>query len=257
MTYEVDYSGQKPEQVAHEDGAHPAQIIRYVEVPRRGFTFPSILKTAAVFLTGAAVLFTWETAAPEGYRISTFMGAYDGRIAAAVKAAELEQQSHFDAWAASVKLAADQQSEQYKAVTQGVLANYTASYDQVKIAAQAAYQFQGAYAQTIMGQQTAEQGTDVGIINFMRGFGRVMNGLQPGAGDNAIGYAKDLSGTLDDEITNAARKGTSTPVVDWARGLATPDQVAAKLQSIKPLRLPPPPSLGERRAAIGDPWSSH
>lgn len=112
------------------------------------------------------------------------------------------------------------------------------------------------YASTIMSQKTAEQGADIGIINFMRGFGRIMNGLEPGAGDNAISYASDLSGTLQDEVTDAARKGSSTPVVDWARGLATPDEVAAKLASIEPLRLPPPPPMGEQRVTIGDPWSS-
>lgn len=256
MSYKVDYSGEQPEQVIHESENNAAQTIRYVEAPRRGFAFPSILKTTAVFLAGAAALFTMETAAPEGYRPSTFMGTYDARITAAVKAAELQQQSRFDSWAASIKLAADQQSEQYKAVTQGVLTNYTASYDQAKIATQAAYEFQGRYASTIMSQKTAEQGADIGIINFMRGFGRIMNGLEPGAGDNAISYASDLSGTLQDEVTDAARKGSSTPVVDWARGLATPDEVAAKLASIEPLRLPPPPPMGEQRVTIGDPWSS-
>lgn len=254
MSYKVDYSADHPEQIAQDGASASAPAIRYVEVPRRGFTFPSILKTTAVFLAGAAALFTWETAAPEGYRISTFMGTYDARIAAAVKAAELQQQSRFDSWAANVKLAADQQSEQYKAVTQRVLTNYTASYDQAKIATQAAYEFQGRYASTIMGQKTQEQGADIGIINFMRGFGRIMNGLEAGAGDNALGYADDLSGKLQDEVTDAARKGAGTPVVDWARGLATPDEVAAKLASIKPLRLPPPPPMGEQRVPIGNPW---
>ncbi|MEC3949294.1 hypothetical protein [Sphingobium sp. HWE2-09] len=254
MSYKVDYSGQVTEQVIDESVSDSAQTIRYVEAPRRGFAFPSILKTTAVFLAGAAVLFTMETAAPEGYRPSTFIGTYDARITAAVKAAELQQQSRFDAWAANVKLAADQHAEQYKAVTQGVLTNYAASYDQAKIATQAAYEFQGRYASTIMGQKTQEQGADIGIINFMRGFGRIMNGLEAGAGDNALGYADDLSGKLQDEVTDAARKGAGTPVVDWARGLATPDEVAAKLASIQPLRLPPPPPMGEQRVTIGNPW---
>ena len=256
MSYELDYSGDQPEQVLRQGEGNTAPTIRYIEMPRSGFAFPSILKTAAVFLTGAAVLFTWETAAPDGYRPSTFMGTYDARITAAVKAAELQQQVGFDAWAASMKLAVDQQSEQYKAITQGVLTNYTASYDQVKIATQAAYEFQGRYASTIMNQKVAEQGIDIGIINFMRGIGRGANAVQPGAGDGALGYANDLSGTLQDEVTDAARKGAGTPVVDWARGLPTPDDVAAKLNSIKPLNLPPPPRIGERRVALGDPWTT-
>src|SRR3546814_6988358 len=87
----------------------------------------------------------------------------------------------------------------------------------------------------------------------MRGFGRIMNGLVAGAGDNALTYADDLSGQLQDEVTEAARKGAGTPVVDWARGLATPDEVAAKLASIQPLRLPPPPPMGEQRVTIRNP----
>src|SRR3546814_16128328 len=88
MSYRLDYSANHPEQIVQDGASVAAPAIRYVEVPRRGFTFPSILKTTAVFMTGAAALFTWETAAPEGYRISTFMGTYDARIAAAVKRSE-------------------------------------------------------------------------------------------------------------------------------------------------------------------------
>src|SRR3546814_6822165 len=69
MSYRLDYSANHPEQIVQDGASVAAPAIRYVEVPRRGFTFPSILKTTAVFLTGAAALFTWETAAPEGYRI--------------------------------------------------------------------------------------------------------------------------------------------------------------------------------------------
>src|SRR3546814_16443402 len=143
MSYRLDYSANHPEQIVQDGASVAAPAIRYVEVPRRGFTFPSILKTTAVFLTGAAALFTWETAAPEGYRISTSMGTYDARIAAAVKAAELQQPSRFDSWAANVKLAADQQSQQYKAITEGVLTNYTPTYEQHKIAHQHTNKFQG------------------------------------------------------------------------------------------------------------------
>src|SRR3546814_4845808 len=116
MSYRLDYSANHPEQIVQDGASVAAPAIRYVEVPRRGFTFPSILKTTAVFLTGAAALFTWETAAPEGYRISPFMGTYDARIAAAVNAAELQHQSRFDSWAANVKLAADQQRSEERRV---------------------------------------------------------------------------------------------------------------------------------------------
>ena len=250
MNYDTDEAVQTeaPRQPQNDNQRSEAH-----RVPRREIRIriPSIIKTALTFAAGAGMLMTWEMTAPEGYRPSTYLGTFDGRISAAVKASELQQQSVYENWAAQIKLAADQQSEQYKAMTQGVLANYTASYDQVKIAKQAAYQFQAQYASTVMQQKVAEQGSDIGIINFMRGFGRIMNGLEFGAGDDALEYADELSGTLPQEVTDAARAGTGTQVVDWAYGLATPDQVAATLNSIKPLQLPSPPVIGEKRTTIG------
>lgn len=239
---------------AHNDNHAATSQSRVRSEPREiRFRVPSIIKTAAVFMTGAAMLFTWETYAPEGYRISTFMGTYDARIAAAVKAAELQQQSRYEVWAADVKLAADQQSEQYKAVTQGVLQNYSATYDRGKILTQAAVELQGRYASTLMSQKTQEQGMDLGIINLMRGWGRFANGLENGAGNNALEYADNLSRTLQGEITDAARQGAGTPVVAWDTGIASPSDVAATLATIKPLRIPPPPSIGEARVTIGEP----
>lgn len=255
--YAISYEGeaeQTPSPAAHNDNQAPpveAQDVRAKSEVR--FRVPSIIKTAAVFMTGAVMLFTWETYAPEGYRVSTFMGTYDARIAAAVKAAELQQQSRYEVWAADVKLAADQQLEQYKAVTQGVLQNYSATYDRGKIITQAAVELQGRYVTTLMNQKTQEQGMDVGIINLMRGFGRVMNGLDNGSGDDALAYADNLGGLLRKEITDAARDGAGTPVVSWDTGLASPGEIAGALATIKPLRIPPPPSIGEARVTIGEP----
>lgn len=255
--YKITYDGdaaQTHSPTAHNDNQATAHEMQERRGPREiRFRVPSIIKTASVFMTGAAMLFAWETYAPEGYRISTFMGTYDARIAAAVKAAELQQQTRYEVWAAEVKLAADQQAEQYKAVTQGVLQNYSATYDRGKIITQAAVEMQGRYASTIMNQKTQEQGMDLGIINLMRGWGRLVNGLEPGAGNNALEYADDLSKTLRAEITDAARDGAETAVVTWETGLASPSDVATTLATIKPLRIPPPPSIGEARVTIGEP----
>src|SRR3546814_17742646 len=106
MSYRLDYSANHPGQIVQDGASVAAPAIRYVEVPRRGFTFPSILKTTAVFLTGEAALFTWETAAPEGYRTPTLMGTSDALIAVAVKAAELQPQSHLATSAPNVNLPA-------------------------------------------------------------------------------------------------------------------------------------------------------
>lgn len=255
--YAISYDGdaaQTHSPTAHNDNHDGPRDMQERRARREiRFRVPSIIKTAAVFMTGAAMLFSWETYAPEGYRISTFMGTYDARIAAAVKAAELQQQTRYEVWAAEVKLAADQQAEQYKAVTQGVLQNYSATYDRGKIITQAAMELQGRYASTLMSQKTQEQGMDLGIINLMRGFGRIANGLENGAGDDALGYADNLSKTLQSEVTEAARLGSGTSVVTWDTGLASPSEVAATLSSIKPLHIPPPPSIGEARVTIGEP----
>src|SRR3546814_4948644 len=98
-----------------------------------------------------------------------------------------------------------------------------------------------------MGQKTQEQGADIGIINFMRGFGSIMTGLEAGAGDNAMTYADSLSGQLQDELKASARKGEVTPVVDLSPGSETQDDMAEKLDTIQPLRLPPPPPRGEKQ----------
>lgn len=255
--YAISYEGdaaQTHSPIAHNDNHAAPPAMQGRRGPREiRFRVPSIIKTAAVFMTGAAMLFTWETYAPEGYRISTFMGTYDARIAAAVKAAELQQQTRYEVWAAEVKLAADQQAEQYKAVTQGVLQNYAATYDRGKIITQAAMELQGRYASTLMSQKTQEQGMDLGIINLVRGFGRVANALENGSGNDALNYADNLSQTLQDEVTNVARQGADTSVVSWDTGIASPSEVAATLASIKPLLIPPPPSIGEARVTIGEP----
>ncbi len=254
--YAINYNGdpaQTSSPAANNDNHFGTHNVHYRDLPRQGFAFPNILKTAAVFVAGAAALFTWEACAPEGYRVSTIVGIYDARIAAAVKAAELQQQARYEAWAAKVKLAADQQAEQHKAVLQGVLQNYNATYDRTKIVTQAAMDLQGRYTATVMGQKVQEQGVDIGIINLMRGLGRIANGLEKGAGDSALGYADDLSKTLRGEITDAARQGAGTSVVTWDTGLASPSEVAATLTSIKPLDIPPPPSIGEARPTIAEP----
>lgn len=255
--YAISYDGdaaQTQSPTAHNDNHDGSRDVQERRARRKiRFRVPSIIKTATVFMTGAAILFSWETYAPEGYRISTFMGTYDARIAAAVKAAELQQQTRYEVWAADVKLAADQQAEQYRAVTQGVLQNYSATYDRGKILTQAAVELQGKYASTLMSQKTQEQGMDIGIINLMRGWGRVRNGLQEGAGNDALEYADNLSNILQKEVTDVARRGAGTPVVTWGTGLASPSEVAATLATIKPLRIPPPPSIGEARVTIGEP----
>lgn len=219
--------------------------------PRHGFRAPNILKTATVFISGAALLFSFEIYAPEGYRPSTLRGTYDARIAAAVKAAELQQQSQYESWAAQVKLAADQNSEQYKAAMQGVLANYGATYDQAKIYAEAATQLQSRLTASIMAQKQSEQGTDISIINLARLWGEVGGIFDKNSAEQARAYAQNKSAELSAELIGAAQVGVRADIGGWNVNIASPSEVAATLATIKPLTIPAPPKIGERNVTIG------
>lgn len=174
--YAVEYSETEARQTASppvpQNDNRRGEIAPTYERPRWEIRFriPSILKTAAVFMSGAAVLFVSEAYAPEKYRISTLMGTYDARIAAAVKAAELQQQTQIEQYTAQLKLAADQQAEQYRAITRSVLDNYTATYEINKVKTQALMDMQGRLTSVLVGQKTQEQGIDIAIINLARGF---------------------------------------------------------------------------------------
>lgn len=252
--YAIDYSETTPTQIgapsqpANDNDHHQRG---YAYRPRHGFRIPNILKTAAVFMSGAALLFGLEMYAPPGLRPSTFMGTYDARIAAAVKAAELQQQGAFDAWAARVKLASDQKAEQYKAVTQGVLANYTATYDQAKIYAEATTQMQGRLAASIIAQKQGEQGADIGIINLARMWGQLGGLVDENSAEMAREYADNRSAELTAELIRAAQVGAHADISGWNVNIASPQDVAATLATIKPLEIPPAPSLGERTVTIG------
>lgn len=249
--YAMSYEDAQPTQSNVSEPANDNQTFRGSDFrPPRGLRVPSIIKTALGFCAGAGALFACEMYAPEGLRPSTFVGTYEARIAAATKAAELQQQAQFDAWASGVKLAAEQQAEQYKAVTQGVLQNYTATYDQAKIYAQAAAEVQGRLTASIIAQKQGEQGSDIGIINLARIWGQIGDVFIPGSGEQARDYADQRSATLSKELIEAARIGTHADVSGWDVNIAQPADVAAALRSIKPLEIQAPPSIGEKRAII-------
>lgn len=252
--YSVDYSGDEPVQtVSPSPPANDNEQRQggYEYRPSRGFRVPNILKTAVVFMSGATLLFGLEMHAPPGFRPSTFMGTYDARIAAAVKAAELQQQSRFDAWAVQLKLAADQRAEQYKTVAQGVLANYNATYDQAKIYAEATTQMQGRLAASIIAQKQGEHGADIGIINLARMWGQLGGLIDENSAEMALQYADNRSAELSAELIKAAQIGAQADITGWNVNIASPQDVAATLATIKPLEIPPLPSLGERTVTIG------
>ncbi|MEO6216671.1 MAG: hypothetical protein ABIO86_11615 [Sphingomonas sp.] len=254
MTYRIDYTGDGPgdgNAVVEAEYAKPE--IRYVEVPRRGFVIPSIIKTSAAFLMAGGVFFAAEAYAPPQYRPSTIMGTYDARVTAAVKASELQQQSKLELWSANAKLAVAQHEQAYKAATDGVLGNFTAAYEQNKIVKSALMQMQNGYVQQVMGQVIARQQTDNTVINFTRLWGRVANAIEDGAGDPALNYADSLGSELADELLKATRAGVQVDLNDTENPLPTPAEVRAELSKIRPLELPPLPKFGEDATFLESP----
>ena len=245
MTYSIDYSGSNPEQGDVIGGEYPPQIIRYVDAPKRRFVIPSILKTTATFGVAAGLFFAAEAYAPPEYRPSTSFGTYEARVAAAVKASELQQQLKLEAWSANVKLAVAQHEQQYRSINDGVLNNFTAAYDRNKVMQSAIMQMQNGYVQQVMGQVIVRQQTDNSIINLARFWGRIANGLEEGAGDSALQYADNLGSELSSELLRATRAGVQVNLTDEDNPLPTPAEVRAELAKVKPLELPPPPTIGE------------
>lgn len=245
MTYRIDYTGDNSDNGnAVVEGGNAAPEIRYVEMPRRGFAIPSIVKTTAAFLMAGGVFFAAEAYAPPQYRPSTIMGTYDARVTAAVKASELQQQAKLELWSANAKLAVAQHEQQYKAATDGVLGNFSAAYEQNKIVKSALMQMQNGYVQQVMGQVIARQQTDNSVLNVTRLWGRVANAFEEGAGDPALNYADNLSTELSNELLAATRAGVQVDLTDTENALPTPEEVRAELAKIKPLELPPLPKFG-------------
>jgi hypothetical protein len=244
MEYKMDYSGEMTEQQIIEGGTYPRSIIRYVEAPRRGFVIPSILKTSAVFFLGGGALLGLEMSAPVALRPSTFTGTYEYRVEEQVKAAEMRVQGRYEAWAAQVKAAAEQNVEQYRARTNGMLAAYQASNDRAKTYAEALTRIQGQYVAERMNQTRQTQGTDIAIINFGRLWGRAANLFQPGLGDSALEYSDGLNRQLSKELTDAATQGQTITVDGWNTGLPSASELQHLLDTVKPLTIPPLPPLG-------------
>lgn len=252
QNYQMDYEGDgSGEQV---NGQMPVVVRpRHVEVmeAREGFRIPSILKTASAFALGMLALGAMEKYGPEEIRPSTIMGTYDARITSAVKAAELNQQARFDAWAAEVKVASDQNSEAYRAAMNATLANYQASYDRAKIMAEAATRIQGQYVQVRMNQVNTESSNEMGITDFARLIGHGLNVLENGLGDGMLTYSDEMSASVSQRMTEAAQAGARIDITGWDMGLPSPDAVRTELESYQPVPIPAPPILGETPGNIG------
>lgn len=252
--YQIEYDEGGSRQADAPSNLPVVSRPRHVEVidaPRRGFRIPSILKTASVFSLGALALAGAEKYAPDTWRPSTIIGTFDARVASAVKAAELNQQAHLDAWAAEARIATEQNAESYRAMMAATNANYQAVYDRAKIYADAATRIQGEYARIRMAQANAQSSSETGIINLVRLFGHGANALDAGSGNEALAYSDAMSRDLSNRMTTAAMEGSRIDVTGWNTGIPSPESVRAEMSRFRPVPIPPPPVLSEQPVTMG------
>ena len=254
VQYQIDYEDDGARQSQPSENLPVQSRPRYVEVideKQSRFQIPSILKTASVFALGALALASAEKYAPDTWRPSTIIGTYDARIASAVKAAELNQQARFEAWAAQVKVASDQNAEAYRAAMTATNNNYEAVYARARIYAEASTRMQGQYAQMRMNQVNAQTGAENGIINMVKMIGYGMNALEAGSGDQALAYTEAMSRDVSNRMTQAAMEGARIDVTGWDTNLPSPETVRAELRRYQPVPIPPPPVLSEQPITMG------
>jgi hypothetical protein len=246
MTYNIEYTGPDSgaDNAVFAGGNVPPPVIRYVEVQRRGFVIPSIVKTSAAFLLGGAVLFGLEAKGPFELRPSTLMGTYDSRLEEQIKAAEMRVQGRYEVWGTQVKAAAEQNVEQYKVKTQGVLAAYQGGIDRSKTYAQLIGQLQSQLVGAQLGRVAGQQSGEVAVISIGRIIGAAANGFSPGSGDGMMIWAEGTSEKLKRELDDAVINGQKVSIEGWDTGLPSVSDLQRQLDSIEPMKVPPLPPLG-------------
>lgn len=244
MTYRIDYTGEDfDDGNAVVEGAYPPPVIRYVEMPRRGFAIPAILKTSTAFILGAAALFSAEMWGPDWLRPSTPMGMYEANVEGEVKAAELRVQAQYEPWVAQIKTAAEQKVEQYKAQNQLLLTYYKGGLDRAQFYAEQTARFQTQVATAQMDRTRAEQSGVISLVSMGRMFGEVANAYQQGAGDGVLSWSDQRSGEMADELQRAAQNGLRVSVEGWDADLPDPAMIQMQMANMQPLQLPPPPVI--------------
>ena len=247
MTYQMDYDGDKPQQafVSADAGQTNKSPLQLYAPASPKWIVPSIFKTGVTFLVAGTLFFGSEIILPENFKPSTLVGTYDARVNAAVKVAELQQQAEYEGWAVRYKTTYDQNLEQYKAATQGVLRNYDASY-QLNYTVMTGYiQLHQQYKGVLYSYTQQTQSADMGLSNMSTGWGRILNLLEPGAGDSALNYADNLKSGMKSELREAAADDFPLELKDWQSKLASPAEVRASLENIPLLPPPPMPQIGE------------
>lgn len=242
MAYKIDYTPE-PDNRATDVIVH-SPVTNRISRPRRR-ELPSFLKTALIVLAAAMVFFTYEMVAPDGIRGSDLLGTFYARVITHETAAELEQKAELDAWAKQAEAANAQTLENYKAAAQIILQYQSAWSDRAKLYAQGQIDLQKALTGQRMDQVRSQQAGDQMIQTYAQIFGRLFNMVQPGSGNGALDYSRNLRNEMRAELDAAAQTGTLVTIDGWDTGLPSPVDFQRQLDALKPVPLPPRPTFGK------------
>lgn len=195
-----------------------------------------------VLLAGCA-LFGAETLAPADYKPSAIMGGYQGRLAAEVRARELETQARYDAWIQQAQVSIAQQQAGYQGQVQAIIANYQAAYDRARVFSDATARIQQDYVHLTMAQKQQQQAGSTMVVSWAQMLADILRPIDAAVSDMVDSYADDVSARLRGKLDASIEKGITIDVAGWNTGLPSPDQVRAEIGGIKPIVIPPPPHI--------------
>lgn len=211
--------------------------------PRRN----RIVSAGGNMMVGALLLscgvFGAETLAPPDYKPSAILGGYQGRMAAEVRARELETQAKYDAWIQQAQISIAQQQVGYQGQVQAVVANYQAAYDRARLFSDATARIQQDYSRQVLSQKRQQQDSSSGLVNLAQLGADLFRPFDPAISENLQTYADETSARLRERLDDSIQQGITVDVEGWDTGLPSPDAVRADLDKLKPIVIPPPPRI--------------
>jgi len=221
----------------------------YMPPPKRGLS--AVVQGLAVAVATLGIVVGLEMAAPLPWKPSSVFGSYNGRLAAEIKAHDLEKQAEFQNWAQEVQLSVNQQMDAYRVKAQGVTGHYQAALDRAQMFASSTARMQEAYLQQRMNQTTTWQSGDSAVINFSRILGDLFAIGDKQTSDQIHAYADGISNRLQNELNETVQSGVTINVEGWDTNLPTPAQVQSEMIDLPPVKLPPLPRMS--RDTKGEP----
>ena len=136
--------GAPPAPMMPPQGSIPPGYGGYPYPYREPFRVPAIIHTGLSIVIAGAIFFSVEKFAPHDFKPSTLVGGYEASIGTQLKAAELNEQARFEAYQATVRVAAETQVAELQRQLEAVTRYYEELHMRGRIVAQAAPIFKGA-----------------------------------------------------------------------------------------------------------------